>query len=188
MFSYELKEILYKTNSTCAICNQKIIDIDDSALDHIEQYWAGGKTIPENARLTHRYCNNARSRFDAYSNKSIIIVNPKVNKNRKRKTRTITIENEKIFCENSVSVLINTANWLINKGKITKTNCPIQLGKSVLINNSPIHLDKRPFFGAKILNHNLYLEGNWSTEHCIKKSKELLMFFGVSPTRFDLDD
>ncbi len=73
-FSYELKEILYKTNSTCAICNQKIIDIDDSALDHIEQYWAGGKTIPENARLTHRYCNNARSRFDAYTNKSIITV------------------------------------------------------------------------------------------------------------------
>ena len=34
----------------------------DSAVDHIEQYWMGGKTIPENARLTHRFCNWSRPR------------------------------------------------------------------------------------------------------------------------------
>jgi len=63
-FSLKLKEELYKNDSTCAICGQKIQDIDDSAIDHIEQYWAGGKTILENARLTHRYCNWARQRKD----------------------------------------------------------------------------------------------------------------------------
>jgi len=61
-FSLKLKEELYKNDSTCAICGQKIQDIDDAAIDHIKQYWAGGKTIPENARLTHRYCNWARPR------------------------------------------------------------------------------------------------------------------------------
>ncbi|CAG0952182.1 hypothetical protein METP3_00278 [Methanosarcinales archaeon] len=61
-FSMKLKEELYKNYSTCAICNQKINNIDDTNIDHIEQYWKGGKTIPENARLTHRYCNLARSR------------------------------------------------------------------------------------------------------------------------------
>ncbi|MDP2858918.1 MAG: hypothetical protein Q8P50_13205 [Bacillota bacterium] len=30
----------------------------------MEQYWVGGRTIPENARLTHRYCNGARPRTD----------------------------------------------------------------------------------------------------------------------------
>ena len=63
-FSYALKEELYNANDTCAICGNKINNIDDSAVDHIQQYWTGGKTIPENARLTHRYCNNARSRTD----------------------------------------------------------------------------------------------------------------------------
>jgi len=53
-FSLKLKEELYNNNSTCAICGQKIHNIDDSAVDHIEQYWKGGKTIPKNARLTHR--------------------------------------------------------------------------------------------------------------------------------------
>ncbi|MEP6886793.1 MAG: HNH endonuclease [Nitrospirales bacterium] len=61
-FSMQLKEALFNSNNTCAICAQKIQEIDDSAIDHIKQYWAGGKTIPENARLTHRYCNWARSR------------------------------------------------------------------------------------------------------------------------------
>lgn len=61
-FSMKLKEELYKNDSTCTICNQKINNIDDTNIDHIEQYWKGGKTIPENARLTHRYCNQARSR------------------------------------------------------------------------------------------------------------------------------
>ncbi|MCX5720492.1 MAG: DUF262 domain-containing protein [Nitrospirae bacterium] len=63
-FSAQLKESLFKANSACSICNQKILEVDDSAIDHIKQYWTGGKTIPENARLTHRYCNWARSRKD----------------------------------------------------------------------------------------------------------------------------
>jgi hypothetical protein len=59
-FSRALKLELYNVNSTCQICGQQINDADDAALDHIEMYWLGGKTIPENARLTHRYCNWAR--------------------------------------------------------------------------------------------------------------------------------
>ncbi|MBA3922647.1 MAG: HNH endonuclease, partial [Nostocaceae cyanobacterium] len=63
-FSLQLKRELYDADPTCTICAQKIQDVDDAAVDHIDQYWRGGKTIPENARLTHRYCNMARSRSD----------------------------------------------------------------------------------------------------------------------------
>lgn len=63
-FSYNLKETLMASNPTCLICEQRIQSIDDSAIDHIKQYWMGGKTIPENARLTHRYCNWARPRSE----------------------------------------------------------------------------------------------------------------------------
>ena len=61
-FSYQLKEQLFNDDSTCRICGNQISSIDDSAVDHIEQYWLGGKTIPENARLAHRYCNSSRPR------------------------------------------------------------------------------------------------------------------------------
>jgi hypothetical protein len=61
-FSRALKEGLYQVNPTCAICGQHIVELDDAAVDHIKMYWLGGETIPENARLTHRYCNWARSK------------------------------------------------------------------------------------------------------------------------------
>lgn len=63
-FSSKLKQQLYDTDPTCSICLQKIQNIDDAAIDHIVQYWTGGKTIPENARLTHRFCNWARPKKD----------------------------------------------------------------------------------------------------------------------------
>ena len=61
-FSSQLKQEMFERNSSCAICGQQIQSVDDSALDHVEQYWQGGKTVPENARLTHRYCNWSRPR------------------------------------------------------------------------------------------------------------------------------
>lgn len=63
-FSRKLKEELYNNDPTCAICQQRISDIDDAHIDHIVQYWKGGETIPENARLTHRFCNQSRTRKD----------------------------------------------------------------------------------------------------------------------------
>ncbi len=59
-FSRKLKQDLYDKNATCTLCSQQIADVDDAAVDHIDMYWLGGKTIPKNARLTHRYCNWAR--------------------------------------------------------------------------------------------------------------------------------
>lgn len=64
LFTYALKRQLFEKDPTCAICGNRISHLDDSAVDHIEQYWRGGRTVPENARLTHRYCNFARSRID----------------------------------------------------------------------------------------------------------------------------
>lgn len=63
-FSISLKEQLFSANPTCAICGQRIHTVDDSEVDHVEFYWRGGKTIPSNARLVHRYCNRKRGGRD----------------------------------------------------------------------------------------------------------------------------
>lgn len=61
-FSFELKKGLFEKNNICSLCKQEIIDIRDSAVDHIEPYWRGGLTIDEkNAQLTHRWCNLKKS-------------------------------------------------------------------------------------------------------------------------------
>ena len=61
-FSWNLKKKLWEANPVCAEigCQQRILDPDDAEVDHIEFYWRGGKTIEENARLIHRYCNRKR--------------------------------------------------------------------------------------------------------------------------------
>jgi 5-methylcytosine-specific restriction endonuclease McrA len=61
-FTREFKQRLFEANPTCTICGNQINTIDDCAVDHIEQYWMGGRTIPENARLAHRFCNWSRPR------------------------------------------------------------------------------------------------------------------------------
>jgi 5-methylcytosine-specific restriction endonuclease McrA len=59
-FTLAFKRKLWDADQTCMICGQRIHEIDDAHVDHIEHYWRGGMTIPDNARLTHRYCNLAR--------------------------------------------------------------------------------------------------------------------------------
>ena len=60
-FSTALKQSLYNADKKCTICNGFIADVNDSAVDHIKQYWLGGKTDLKNARLAHRYCNWSRA-------------------------------------------------------------------------------------------------------------------------------
>lgn len=67
-FSLELKKEMFEKNPVCAICGQKIMNVEDAAIDHIQQFWMGGTTTPDNARLTHRFCNNSRSRKETPDN------------------------------------------------------------------------------------------------------------------------
>lgn len=59
-YSEGQKRALFEQDQTCAICTQRILFLEDAEVDHIQHYWRGGRTLPENARLTHRYCNRAR--------------------------------------------------------------------------------------------------------------------------------
>lgn len=56
-FSRQLKKQMFEADATCSLCGQRIALIDDSVLDHDVEYWRGGKTVPDNARLAHRLCN-----------------------------------------------------------------------------------------------------------------------------------
>ena len=59
-FSKQLKKELFEQKNTCSLCGQEIKMLDDAVLDHNKHYWRGGATIPDNARLAHRFCNQSR--------------------------------------------------------------------------------------------------------------------------------
>lgn len=55
------KMCLWETRDhTCALCGKLIEDYSDCEIDHIVPYSRGGKTVPENAQLTHRQCNRSK--------------------------------------------------------------------------------------------------------------------------------
>jgi hypothetical protein len=58
------KKRLWENDRSCRICSQEILDLDDAEVDHVRHWWRGGRTIPSNARLAHRYCNRARGGRD----------------------------------------------------------------------------------------------------------------------------
>jgi len=123
-FSFKLKEELFKSDPTCAICGQRIQEIDDSAVDHIEQYWLGGKTIPQNARLTHRYCNTSRSKYDiATKSKNLSALLKKSSEKTtsngdgysKRKPTGFIFESEKFSVTQWNEMLLTLCSYLYDK-------------------------------------------------------------------------
>ena len=61
IFPKEIKTLLFeKQNAMCGICNQKMLAIEDTEIDHIKPFSEGGTTEIDNAQLTHEYCNRSK--------------------------------------------------------------------------------------------------------------------------------
>jgi hypothetical protein len=60
-FSFHMRKQLFDASPICAICKNSIHSIEDSTVDHITPYSKGGKTVRENAQLSHRSCNASKN-------------------------------------------------------------------------------------------------------------------------------
>jgi hypothetical protein len=184
-FSYKLKEETYRADPTCTICEQRIHTIDDAALDHIHQYWMGGKTIPENARLTHRYCNWSRAK----KNRVEIIHIPEKT-DTKVHGRTLLLDNEAYPCKYAWEMLFYTAEWLIQRNLLHAKDCPIQFpgSKRYLLNDTPVHPHGKPFFAPKTLSNGRYIEVHAGTEQLLHTTYKLLERCGVPRERLRIEE
>lgn len=76
---------------------------------------------------------------------------------------------------NSYDILVNTAEWLIKRGRLRKENCPIASGhKRNLVNIQPKHRYGDDFRAPKRLSNGLYIETHYSTASCITNARKLL--------------
>jgi Protein of unknown function DUF262/HNH endonuclease len=60
-FSYQFRKHLFDRDPSCAICGNQILNFEDSTVDHIIPYSRGGKTLPDNGQLAHRFCNASKN-------------------------------------------------------------------------------------------------------------------------------
>lgn len=184
-FSYKLKEESYGADPTCTICEQRIQAIDDAALDHIHQYWMGGKTIPENARLTHRYCNWSRAK-----NNRVEVIHVREKEETKIHSRSVFLGNDTYTCKYAWEILFYAAEWLIKRNLLKESDFPIQFpgSKRYLINNNPVHSNGTKFFAPKPLSNGLYIEAHAGTEQLLSNTYKLLERFGVSRDIFRIEE
>lgn len=62
IFPKEWRQRLFdKQEGICGICNQKMLDISNTEIDHIIPFSQGGDTILNNAQLTHLHCNRSKN-------------------------------------------------------------------------------------------------------------------------------
>lgn len=105
------------------------------------------------------------------------------------KVRKLYIGEEVFPINHSYEVLINTAEWLISKGKLNREDCPIDLGFRFryLINTKPEHSSGEKFRAPKKLSSGLWIDTHYSTEQAIRLSQRLLNHFGYKDIRFRVE-
>jgi hypothetical protein len=132
-FSYKLKEELFEKDKTCQLCGQRINSIDDAEVDHIHCYWEGGKTIPENARLTHRICNRKRggnndfngvasfdNKITMKSSNVVEGLNDSGNLRRSRKKNRVIVKGNKFIHKGrEIDYDMQSETWLLDEKKIS---------------------------------------------------------------------
>jgi hypothetical protein len=145
----------------------------------------GGKTIPENARLTHRYCNWSRAK----SNRVEIIHVPEKAET-KIHNRTILLGNDAYTCKYAWEMLFYAAEWLIKCNLLKGNDFPIRFpgSKRYLINDNPVHSNGTSFFASKLLSNGLYIEVHAGTEQLLNNTYKLLERFGVSKDRLRIEE
>lgn len=134
LFPWSVKEQLFKTSKTCAICNNRILDIDDAHVDHIMPFSRGGKTTFDNAQLTHKYCNLVKN--NSLPAQPIHEENIYVNQTKQsqittgfnaiaQSNETITLPNSEIEVTTEETILKNEGKNIINGHLISHNNIEI---------------------------------------------------------------
>lgn len=98
-----------------------------------------------------------------------------------RKPKTMRLAGEVISVKIANKILVNTANWLIRKGKLKISDCPIPAGpNNYLVNIEPIHRNGSPFKNREKLSNGLWIFTNFNSDNCEEHSRRLLEKFGYS--------
>ncbi len=102
--------------------------------------------------------------------------------------RTMKVGLETFPVRNSYDILVNTAEWLIRRGKLRREICPVVSGhKRNLVNTEPKHRYGDEFRAPKSLSNGLFIETHYSTSHCIANARKLLHDCGSDETLLEVD-
>lgn len=102
----------------------------------------------------------------------------------------VIIDGQRFPMRYKKDVLVQTAEWLIMRGKIKHESCPVRIGRgaSYLINTRNLHSDGKPFTNPRRLSNGLFMHTNFSASDSLKHAQNLLRHFGFSPKILHVSD
>ncbi|MCX2728036.1 type I restriction endonuclease subunit R [Thermomicrobium sp. 4228-Ro] len=85
------------------------------------------------------------------------------------------------------SLLVEVAEWLVTRGKLTSAVCPILLGPTrYLVHTEPRHPSGKNFLSGHALPNQLWVETSLSSEDIVRYTQKLLRQLGEDPSLFSL--
>ncbi len=112
-------------------------------------------------------------------------------------TRYIVIQGERRDCTVAKDIFVQTAEWLVEQGKLTADKCPVILrleGRTQLailkkphmphrfhVNSEPKHSDGRSFIAPKQLSNGLWVETDLDRSGLEEHARRLLKWAGYDP-------
>ena len=83
--------------------------------------------------------------------------------------------------------LVEIANWLIVRDKLSRSDCPVITGKAranCLINTIPRHPNGKVFGGKRSLTKGMVIYTGFNAKATVRQSMNLLLKFGEEPSQF----
>ena len=113
--------------------------------------------------------------------------NKLANGNSTKPSRLQSPEGKEIDVSSWADLLLETSEWLIRKGLLTKDDCPVTTGrmaKRYLIHVTPVHPSERKFVSSAQLSNGLYLERSYNVNSLVQQCELLLERFDQDPAQF----
>ncbi len=124
---------------------------------------------------------NVEAKDDKQITSSIAVDESLPPKGAHKRPLAVIIDGERFEVSKSNQILIEVAEWLILKGKMTKRDQPIESGRDRwLVNKDPIHKNGNKFFNKYELSNGLFLEMNYGSRRIVRLAKRLLKNYGYS--------
>ena len=98
---------------------------------------------------------------------------------------TLVLDKERFEFKAALDIPQIIARWLIKRGQLSQTDCPLRVGKMgqdrCFINTAPKHPDGTPFWQPRELPNQLFMECLASKKQSISRARQLLQHFGYAP-------
>lgn len=110
-------------------------------------------------------------------------------KNRKKpaKIKKLVIGGRQYFERNANQVLIKTAEWLIDQGRISKDTKVLSGSSRYILNDTSRHPDGTSFFNKVTLKNGMFLEVNNAHDIQVKYARKLLEDLGYNPKLLEVE-